>query len=56
MYHIIYEKIKRDEVDKSSDTLENVEKTLVQAETVTDLLFMREYSHLVTFCSVFPEN
>ena len=55
MIHILFEKMKRDEANavsrKESDNLENLEKLLVQAKTVTDLLFMNEVSQLMTFCS-----
>ena len=55
MFHILFEKIQRDELasetSKDSESLENLEKMLVQAHTVTDLLFMNELSNIMTLCS-----
>ena len=44
MFHIINAKIKGDEDRPPSDTLEALEKQLLQAVTVTDMLFMKEFS------------
>ena len=55
MFNILYEKIKRDEekanTKKDTNTLDNLEKMLIQVEMLTDLLFMKEIGQLVTFCS-----
>ena len=51
MFHILYEKIKRDEVEAPSSTLEAIETQLVQVVTLTDLLFMKEVSQILTICS-----
>ena len=51
MFHILNEKIKRDEETAPSATLETLEKQLAQATTVIDLLFMKEISQLMTICS-----
>ena len=55
MFHILFEKIKQDEAssdsNKETQNLEELEKLLVQAKTVCDLLFMNEVSQLMTFCS-----
>ena len=52
MFHILYEKIKRDECksENPSDTAHNLHKMLVLAETVTDLVFMKELSQLQILC------
>ena len=54
MLPILYDKIKRDESkaekQKDADALENLESLLVQVKTVSDLLFMRDVSHLLTVC------
>ena len=44
-------KIKRDEVNSPSATLETLEIKLAQATTIIDLLFMKEISQIMTICS-----
>ena len=55
MFHILYKKIKRDEEksdsSKDSAALESLEKMLIQAQTVIDLLFMSNLCKLMTICS-----
>ena len=51
MFHILNKKIKCDEEKAPSDNLQALEKLLVQAVTVVDLLFMKEISQVMTFCS-----
>ena len=58
MFHLLYEKLKRDEQkaeieesNKKTDIAVNLQNSLVQVETVFDLLFMRDLSHLLTYCS-----
>ena len=54
MYHILIEKLKRDEeTNKENDEEEvsDIQNLLAQLELVIDLLFMAELSHLITFCS-----
>ena len=51
MYPILCEKIKRDEVNSPSATLETLEIKLAQATTIIDLLFMKEISQIMTICS-----
>ena len=51
MFHVIHAKIKSDEDKAPSNTLEALEKQLLQAVTVTDMLFMKEMSHIMTLCS-----
>ena len=51
MFHILNKKIKCDEEKAPSDNLQALEKLLVQAVTVVDLLYMKEISQVMTFCS-----
>ena len=57
MYQILYEKIKMDQSEDNlhstltSDKAESLESDLVQVQTVTDLLFMSEISHIMTISS-----
>ena len=55
MYELLYEKLRKDEnsaeTEKKEEESENLQNLLVQLQTVVDLLFMVEISHLVTLCS-----
>ena len=52
MFHLLYEKLKRDEAARErSDKAIHLQNTLVVVETVLDLIFMRDLSHLLTYCS-----
>ena len=55
MFNILCEKIKRDEekLDSSKDSaaLESLEKMLIQAQTVIDLLFMSNLYNLLKIVS-----
>ena len=55
MFPVLHKKFKKDEsnanTQKEVDDSEALEKLLVQAKTVTDLLFMKEVSQFMTFCS-----
>ena len=52
MFHLSYEKLKRDEAAREqSDKAIHLQNTLVVVETVLDLIFMRDLSHLLTYCS-----
>ena len=52
MFHLLYEKLKCDEAARErSDKAIHLQNTLVVVETVLDLIFMRDLSHLLTYCS-----
>ena len=52
MFHLLYEKLKRDEAARERiDKAIHLQNTLVVVETVLDLIFMRDLSHLLTYCS-----
>ena len=55
MFHILFEKIKRDALTVTKkdeqDKNENIQNLLVQAELVINLLFMQDFSYLVAICS-----
>ena len=44
------EKAELEEPKKKSDELHNLQNSLVQFETILDLLFMRDLSYLLTYC------
>lgn len=50
MYPVLFEKLKRDE-EKNQDESIRIQNLLVQLQTVLDLLFMKELSHLLTYTS-----
>ena len=55
MFPILFEKLKRDEENSTSDKDQNksiqLQNLLVQLEIVVDLLFMKDLSHLLTYSS-----
>ena len=55
MFHILFEKLlcdaSKDTRKDERDANENIQNLLVQAELVINLLFMQDFSYLVTLCS-----
>ena len=55
MFHILFEKllcdISKDTRKDERDSNENIRNLLVKAELVINLLFMQDFSYLVTLCS-----